>query len=50
MFNATDRVKDFHAALTFTEVLKEREVQIEHKKRYDGILKNKRCFFLNVKN
>jgi len=37
IFNESDRVKDFHGALSFTECLKEREIQIEHKKRYDGL-------------
>jgi len=36
-FEATDRTKEFHAALGFVEVLKERELQLEAKKQREKI-------------
>lgn len=35
-FEQSDRTKEFHAALGFVEVLKERELQVENKKIQDG--------------
>ncbi|XP_062861990.1 cilia- and flagella- associated protein 210 [Trichomycterus rosablanca] len=40
LYYQTDRVKGFHSALLLTEVLKEREAQIELKKRKENVSKD----------
>ncbi|XP_034041904.1 coiled-coil domain-containing protein 173 [Thalassophryne amazonica] len=40
IYSQTDRVKELHCALLLSEVLKEREVQIEQKKRLKNATKN----------
>jgi len=48
LYHQTDRVKQFHGALLLTEVLRERDAQVEYKKRREQAVKAQEALYLRA--